>query len=102
MYSPVHFFNKVKSMVTFQYEEDFMALLMDGNAALSLDLSFVTHVFLMEPIWDKSMKEQILRSGEGSVNDAHINPQKFVAVVQIYPKKLSALYPEFRLSCPEL
>lgn len=30
-----------------------MALLMDGSAALGLDLSFVTHVFLMEPIWDK-------------------------------------------------
>lgn len=30
-----------------------MALVMDGTAALGLDLSFVAHVFLMEPIWDR-------------------------------------------------
>lgn len=30
-----------------------MVLVMDGSAALGLDLSFVTHVFLMEPIWDR-------------------------------------------------
>ncbi|KAI3747307.1 hypothetical protein L6452_09761 [Arctium lappa] len=53
MYSPMHSVNKVKSLATFQYEEDCMALLMDGSAALGLDMSFVTHVFLMEPIWDK-------------------------------------------------
>jgi hypothetical protein len=37
----------------FQNDADCMALLMDGSGALGLDLSFVTHVFLMEPIWDK-------------------------------------------------
>jgi hypothetical protein len=38
-----------------KYKEDptCMALLMDGTAALGLDLSFVNHVFLMEPIWDR-------------------------------------------------
>jgi len=45
-----------------KYKEDptCMALLMDGTAALGLDLSFVNHVFLMEPIWDRSMEEQVI------------------------------------------
>ncbi|KAF5184197.1 F-box protein [Thalictrum thalictroides] len=54
MYSPMHSSNKMKSLMTFQHDENCMALLMDGSAALGLDLSFVTHVFLMEPIWDGS------------------------------------------------
>ena len=36
----------------FRYDDCCMALLMDGSAALGLDLSFVAHVFSMEPIWD--------------------------------------------------
>ena len=39
----------------FQNDENCMVLLMDGSAALGLDLSFVSHVFLMEPIWDKRL-----------------------------------------------
>ncbi|KAL6981082.1 hypothetical protein U1Q18_022713 [Sarracenia purpurea var. burkii] len=60
MYSPMHSTNKMKSLATFQYDASCMALLMDGSAALGLDLSFVTHVFLMEPIWDRSVEEQVI------------------------------------------
>lgn len=60
MYSPMHSSNKMESLVTFQHDTNCLALVMDGSAALGLDLSFVTHVFLMEPIWDKSMEEQVI------------------------------------------
>lgn len=60
MYSPMHSSNKKKSLTMFQHDSSCMALLMDGSAALGLDLSFVTHVFLMEPIWDRSMEEQVI------------------------------------------
>ncbi|OVA04873.1 SNF2-related [Macleaya cordata] len=60
MYSPMHSSNKMKSLAIFQHDDNCMALLMDGSAALGLDLSFVTHVFLMEPIWDRSMEEQVI------------------------------------------
>ncbi|KAJ8551542.1 hypothetical protein K7X08_021557 [Anisodus acutangulus] len=60
LYSPMPSINKVKALATFQHDVDCMALLMDGSAALGLDLSFVTHVYLMEPIWDKSMEEQVI------------------------------------------
>ncbi|KAI4370465.1 hypothetical protein MLD38_018818 [Melastoma candidum] len=60
MYSPMQSSSKVKSLATFQNDSDCLVLLMDGSAALGLDLSFVTCVFLMEPIWDKSMEEQVV------------------------------------------
>ncbi|KAK9125078.1 hypothetical protein Scep_013924 [Stephania cephalantha] len=60
MYSPMHSSNKMKSLAVFQHDESCMALLMDGSAALGLDLSFVSHVFLMEPIWDRSTEEQVI------------------------------------------
>ncbi|XP_028770015.1 F-box protein At3g54460 [Neltuma alba] len=60
MYSPMPLGNKKKSLATFQHDPSCMALVMDGSAALGLDLSFVTHVFLMEPIWDRSMEEQVI------------------------------------------
>ncbi|XP_062093158.1 F-box protein At3g54460 [Humulus lupulus] len=60
MYSPMHSGNKMKSLALFQHDANCLVLLMDGSAALGLDLSFVSHVFLMEPIWDKSMEEQVI------------------------------------------
>jgi SNF2 family DNA or RNA helicase len=52
MYSPMHAVNKLKSLMVFQNDPRCTVLVMDGSAALGLDLSFVTHVYLMEPIWD--------------------------------------------------
>ncbi|CAH9113778.1 unnamed protein product [Cuscuta epithymum] len=60
MYSPMHSSNKIKSLATFRHDPNCLALLMDGSAALGLDLSFVSHVYVMEPIWDKSMEEQVI------------------------------------------
>ncbi|KAE8669883.1 F-box protein [Hibiscus syriacus] len=74
MYSPMHSSNKMKSLTTFQYDDSCMALLMDGSAALGLDLSFVTHVFLMEPIWDRSMEEQVISRAHrmGAIRPIHV------------------------------
>ncbi|CDP18621.1 unnamed protein product [Coffea canephora] len=60
MYNPMPSASKMKSLATFQNDANCVALLMDGSAALGLDLSFVTHVYLMEPIWDKSVEEQVI------------------------------------------
>ncbi|XVF00267.1 hypothetical protein REPUB_Repub03eG0270500 [Reevesia pubescens] len=74
MYSPMHSSNKMKSLAMFQYDDNCMALLMDGSAALGLDLSFVTHVFLMEPIWDRSMEEQVISRAHrmGATRPIHV------------------------------
>uniref|UniRef100_A0A2P2INB3 F-box protein At3g54460 n=1 Tax=Rhizophora mucronata TaxID=61149 RepID=A0A2P2INB3_RHIMU len=60
LYSPLHASKKIKSLSEFLDDPTCMAILMDGSAALGLDFSFVTHVFLMEPIWDRSMEEQVI------------------------------------------
>lgn len=60
MYNPMPSSKKMKSLLIFQHVPSCMVLLMDGSAALGLDLSFVTHVFLMEPIWDRSLEEQVI------------------------------------------
>ena len=35
--------------------------LLDGAGAVGLDLSFVSHIFLLDPIWDKSLEDQVAR-----------------------------------------
>ncbi|XP_051123001.1 F-box protein At3g54460 isoform X2 [Andrographis paniculata] len=74
MYSPMHSINKMKSLATFQYDANCLALLMDGSAALGLDLSFATHVYLMEPIWDRSMEEQVISRAHrmGAIRPIHV------------------------------
>ncbi|XP_010554480.1 PREDICTED: F-box protein At3g54460 [Tarenaya hassleriana] len=74
MYSPMHSANKMKSLATFQQDHECMALVMDGTTALGLDLSFVTQVFLMEPIWDKSMEEQVISRAHrmGATRPIHV------------------------------
>ncbi|KAM5551719.1 F-box protein [Rosa sericea] len=74
MYSPMHSSNKMKSLATFKNDASCTVLLMDGSAALGLDLSFVTHVFLMEPIWDRSMEEQVISRAHrmGATRPVHV------------------------------
>ncbi|RLN23936.1 F-box protein [Panicum miliaceum] len=60
MYSPMPLGSKRSALTKFQEDPTCMALVIDGTAALGLDLSFVTHVFLMEPIWNRSMEEQVI------------------------------------------
>ncbi|XP_062231335.1 F-box protein At3g54460-like [Phragmites australis] len=74
MYSPMPLGSKRSALMKFQDDPTCMALLMDGTAALGLDLSFVTHVFLMEPIWDRSMEEQVISRAHrmGATRPIHV------------------------------
>ncbi|GBG65906.1 hypothetical protein CBR_g54197 [Chara braunii] len=56
MYSPMPASLRAKSLRRFQTDPLCSVLLMDGTGALGLDLSFVAHVYLMEPIWDRRCK----------------------------------------------
>ncbi|KAL3681903.1 hypothetical protein R1sor_024859 [Riccia sorocarpa] len=60
MYSPMQIKEKMKSLIKFKSDPECTVLVMDGSGALGLDLSFVTNVYLMEPIWDRSMEEQVV------------------------------------------
>ncbi|CAL4972114.1 unnamed protein product [Urochloa decumbens] len=74
MYSPMPLGSKRSALMKFQEDPACMALVMDGTAALGLDLSFVTHVFLMEPIWDRSMEEQVISRAHrmGATRPIHV------------------------------
>ena len=43
---------QMRELMRFQHDPGCRVLLMDASGALGLDLSFVSHVFLLEPIWD--------------------------------------------------
>ena len=45
----------------FSLDPDMGVLLMDSVGSVGLDLSFVSYVFLMEPVADKSMEDQVWR-----------------------------------------
>jgi hypothetical protein len=49
----------MQALARFQNDSSCCVLVMDGSAAVGLDLSFVSRVYLMEPIWDKSLEEQV-------------------------------------------
>lgn len=74
MYSPMPLASKRSALTKFQEDPTCMALVMDGTAALGLDLSFVTRVFLMEPIWDRSMEEQVISRAHrmGATRPIHV------------------------------
>lgn len=49
---------------TFRTDPEVGVLLMDSSGSVGLDLSFASYVFLMEPLADRSLEQQ--------VRDAHI------------------------------
>lgn len=60
MYSPMQMRDKMKSLKRFKEIPECTVLILDGSHALGLDLSFVSRVYLMEPIWDSSVEEQVV------------------------------------------
>ncbi|CAI7765119.1 unnamed protein product [Closterium sp. NIES-54] len=60
LYSPRPQSVKMQELLRFQHDPACRVLLMDGTGSLGLDLSFVSRVFLMEPVWDPSVEEQMV------------------------------------------
>ena len=50
---------RIAALQSFRDDPDICILLLDGVGALGLDLSFVSHIFLLDPIWDKSLEDQV-------------------------------------------
>ena len=58
----------------FRTSNDFSVLLMDTTGAVGLDLSMASWVFLMEPLLDRSVEEQIVSRAHrmGAKQDVHV------------------------------
>ncbi|CAI5746202.1 unnamed protein product [Peronospora destructor] len=51
---------RMKQLIRFRKDSDVNVLLLTEVGSHGLDLSFVTHIFLMDEIWDKSLEEQVI------------------------------------------
>ena len=51
---------KASELDRFRHDPGVKVLLLNSSGAVGLDLSFVSHVFLMEPIYDRSLESQII------------------------------------------
>lgn len=51
---------RMRELVRFRNDPSVSVLLLTEIGSHGLDLSFVTHVFLMEEIWDKSLEQQVV------------------------------------------
>ncbi|GAX78477.1 hypothetical protein CEUSTIGMA_g5916.t1 [Chlamydomonas eustigma] len=62
------------AVLQFSLSKNIGVLLMDVVGAVGLDLSFVSHVFLMEPVADKSMEEQVISRAHrmGAKQSVHV------------------------------
>ncbi|KAK1948543.1 putative SWI/SNF-related [Phytophthora citrophthora] len=49
-----------ENLEKFRYDPGVHVLLLSNLASHGLDLSFVTHIFLLEEIWDKSVEQQVI------------------------------------------
>ncbi|KAK9795946.1 hypothetical protein WJX73_001584 [Symbiochloris irregularis] len=51
---------KAEALDVFRHDDECGVLVMDETGAVGLDLSFVSFVFLMEPLQDKSLEQQVI------------------------------------------
>jgi hypothetical protein len=51
---------RIEALQQFRDSPDISILLLDGVGAVGLDLSFVSNIYLLDPIWDKSQEEQVI------------------------------------------
>ncbi|RHY31333.1 hypothetical protein DYB32_003590 [Aphanomyces invadans] len=51
---------RLQQLRDFRDNDDIHVLFMTEIGAIGLDLSFVTHIFLMDEIWDKSVEKQVI------------------------------------------
>lgn len=66
--------NKSHEMNRFRHDPTCTVMLMDESGALGLDLSFVSHVFLMEPLSNKSLEDQVISRAHrmGATQDVYV------------------------------
>ena len=65
---------KAASIARFRHDASCNVLLMDEAGAVGLDLSFVQHVFLMEPLVDTAVEAQIISRAHrmGATRPVHV------------------------------
>ncbi|CAB9503894.1 F-box protein At3g54460 [Seminavis robusta] len=67
---------KSQELHKFVHSSDCFVLLLSKDGSEGLDLSFVTHIFFLEAVWDKSLEQQAVarawRMGRGSIGPVEV------------------------------
>lgn len=66
-----------------QDADDVTVLLMDDTGAVGLDLSFVEYVFLMDPLENASMEEQIIARAHRMGATANVHVETLIMRVRV-------------------
>jgi hypothetical protein len=70
---------RIAALKIFRDDPKISILLLDGVGAVGLDLSFVSHIFLLDPIWDKSLEDQVISRAHRLGAKRSITVEKFIA-----------------------
>jgi len=70
---------RIEALKLFRDDPTISVLLLDGTGAVGLDLSFVSHIFLLDPIWDKSQEDQVISRAHRLGARQAIIVEKFIA-----------------------
>eukprot|EP00978_Attheya_sp_CCMP212_P025477 scaffold82005_cov57-Attheya_sp.AAC.3 len=70
---------KAKELDKFIYSPDCFIMLLSRDGSHGLDLSFVTHMFFMEEIWDKSLEQQVVARSYRMGTKGHVEIEQLVS-----------------------
>lgn len=86
----------------FRNRPEFNVLLMDVTGAVGLDLSMASYVFLMEPLLDRSVEEQIVSRAHrmGAKEDVHVEVLIMKGSIEELATKYLSDYEKKRNGCP--
>jgi SNF2 family DNA or RNA helicase len=70
---------RIAALQIFRDDPQISILLLDGVGAVGLDLSFVSHIFLLDPIWDKSLEDQVISRAHRLGAKRSITVEKLIA-----------------------
>ncbi|GJQ09416.1 hypothetical protein GpartN1_g1207.t1 [Galdieria partita] len=51
---------KMNALHHFRHDSSIQILILDSTGAFGHDLSFVSHIYIMEPVWDQSLASQVI------------------------------------------
>ena len=70
---------RIAALQMFRDDPQISILLLDVVGAVGLDLSFVSHIFLLDPIWDKSLEDQVISRAHRLGAKRSITVEKLIA-----------------------
>jgi hypothetical protein len=70
---------RIAALQIFRDDPQISILLLDAVGAVGLDLSFVSHIFLLDPIWDKSLEDQVISRAHRLGAKRSITVEKLIA-----------------------